>query len=367
MAQWQVVAAPIELFPHPTSDKLQVGKVAQFQVVVSKENGYLNGDVVVFAPERSVLPEDLRPHYVNTDTGISYLSGEDHDRVKAVRLRGELSEGVTIPLAWAYEKLVSTEVIATDASLPLNWDLSKALGITKYIPQIPKEMQGKLIAGVEIAHSKKHDVEQFLLYENEFVAGEMVRLYEKVHGSQIRITKNELDAVSVASKSSADDGFSYIDDGNNLYWNAARASGLLDRIHVIFAGHEVQVFGEVIPCQKGGFTYGQTVGNTNVPSPTVRFYRVIVNGQEVPYAHLDIWPDLQFFRENWVPLIYKGPYDRKAILAAVPRREQVSGKELHISEGGVLSPEWPRLTRDHHPLMVKLINPRFKGSDEDFS
>ena len=163
MATWKVIADRIAILPHPNATGLAIGKVGPFQLVVALSNGYRDGDIVVFAPERSELPDDLKGHHVNSETGISYLSGPEQNRVKRVRLRGEYSEGVTIDPAYV-ERRMGLPL----SQLPLDEDLSEALGIAKYEPPIPASMAGEIVQVDAMAPWHEHDVEQFRLYNAEF-------------------------------------------------------------------------------------------------------------------------------------------------------------------------------------------------------
>ena len=270
MATWKVIADRITILPHPNADGLDLAKVGPFQLVVAKSNGYKDGDIVVFAPERSELPDDVKGSYVNSETGISYLSGPEQNRVKRVRLRGEYSEGVTIDRAYVEAKL-GTQM----AGLPLNEDLSEALGITKYEPPIPASMAGEIVPIDVTAQWREHDVEQFRLYATEFRPGEEVVATEKVHGSQGVFLRNGDGRLFATSKGFAHRQQGIAESTGNIYWRAARATGLFDRIEATpaFQGRSVQVFTEVYPCQGAGFMYGAT-------EPTLRAYRVVVEGDE---------------------------------------------------------------------------------------
>ena len=82
MSNWKVSKQRITLFPHPNAEKLELGKVGTYQVVVQK-GAYKDNDEVVFVPEKSVLSGLLRDEFA------TYLVGPDEDRVKAIALRGE--------------------------------------------------------------------------------------------------------------------------------------------------------------------------------------------------------------------------------------------------------------------------------------
>ena len=58
MAIWKVSRERIELFPHPTADKLEIAKLGPNQAVVRKGQ-FKSGDVCIFIPAKSVLPAGL--------------------------------------------------------------------------------------------------------------------------------------------------------------------------------------------------------------------------------------------------------------------------------------------------------------------
>jgi len=355
MAIWKVIADRITILPHPNATSLALGKVGPFQVVVALSNGYQDGDVVVFAPERSELPDDLKGSYVNSETGISYLSGPDQNRVKRVRLRGEFSEGVTIEPAYVERKLgipLST--------VPLAEDLSAALGITKYEAPIPANMAGEIVPIDAMVSWQEHDVEQFRLYSAEFKPGEDVLVHEKMHGSQLVLLRTADGTVFVTSKGFSRKRQAILENDSNLYWRAVRETALVDRIAASadLATVVVQVFAEAFPCQGPTYAYGQT-------KPTLRVYRLFVDGVEWSVDQVAMATPLLY--ELWAPLLYRGPYDLPTLVALASGKEQVSGKEANIREGIVVAPAMPRSGNEGFPLFLKIINPAYKDSDEFIS
>ena len=127
MSNWKVFASAIELFPHPNADRLALGKLGDYQVVVGR-NEYKSGEIVVFAPKRSILPPDLAKLYVGPN-GASYLGGPEANRVRSIRLRGELSEGVVLPSDWVGDKLDSLFNEHDAWEWQLGEDISGLLGI----------------------------------------------------------------------------------------------------------------------------------------------------------------------------------------------------------------------------------------------
>lgn len=364
MAIWRVIASPLTILTHPNADKMALGKLGQFQVVIAKSNGYEDGQIIVFAPEKSILPEDLRLHYTNSETGASYLSGKEHDRVSSIRLRGELSMGVTLPPEWVLAK----GGWASLTDIPLDTDLSEILGITKYEAPIPLGMSGMLVRIETVADFAEHDVEQFRLYEKEFTVGELVIATEKLHGSQINILRDSEGQCLVTSKGIASRHCSILENESNIYWKAVRNVGLFEALSLV-PDVNFQIFGEVIPCQ-GEYTYGQ-----EKYKPTLRIFRLIVEGSEYSYKFIllertfmnKLKPVLDVLVNLWVPVIYDGPFDVEKLIEASKGKETVSEKQLHIREGIVVTPIQPRLSSEGFPLIVKIINPKYKESGEEFS
>jgi RNA ligase (TIGR02306 family) len=359
MSNWKVIKTKIEVFDHPDAAKLQIGKIGTYQVVVQK-GLYNGGEDVVFAPEKSILNGELEKEYKN------YLHGPDKNRVGSIRLRGELSCGIIIP-----NELVFAQCGKHISELPNDEDLSEILGITKYVPRVPSEMEGVAVPIEYDNFSIKHDVEQFGVYAADFVDGERVVITEKLHGSQLVAyisvhNDNQVKAKWVSTKNYNAEGLCLVESDTNFYWMAVNDIGLFSNILDLLpnlsalaglsSGDEmvVQVFGEGIPCQamKYGFV-----------NPTMKIFGVTINGKTYPYDQLP-----EYFRKNWVPVLYDGPYENVPELKKLALgNEKVSGQELHIKEGIVITPYEVRRAKDGTWLKVKVINPKYKETGEEFS
>lgn len=366
MAIWSVFKTKISLLPHPNADRMEICRCDLNQLVVGKGQ-YKDGDIIVFAPERAMLPDDLKGDYVNQDTGISYLSGPENNRVKQIRLRGELSEGITINLDWVLSKVPEWKTVE---DIPLNVDISEKLGISKYSPPIPFNMGGivkhndSLNFSSSIAH---HDVEQFRLFADEFSKEENCVVSEKCHGSQCNVFFSKTGEIGVSSKGMNGKDLILERSESNLYWQALENSNLINYIKceilepesIDLKNHDVQLVGEVIPCQKN-FSYGQE-------KPTIKLFRLRIDGREYSISEIEKMFSEQFLKDHWVPILYRGKFDPEVFASLSGGNETVSGKGLHIREGIVISPEIPRVARRGFPLMLKWLNSKYKSTDEDLS
>lgn len=338
----QVIKERAQLFPHPNAERLELCKVGTFQLVVRKGE-YQDGDPIVIAPEKAVLPPHLAGRYTNADTGASYLHGAEKNRVGSVRLRGEVSQGVILPLDGLEDA-------------PFGEDLALLLGITFWEPPIPISMTGEVTPLPDVRHYKQHDVEQFGIYASEFVPGEEVIATEKLHGTQGIYFRNAEGQWLVTSKGMSRNRLTLKESDSNVYWQVARNSNLFTEANAAFPTGEVQVFGEVVPVQKG-FGYGQK-------KPTMFVFKVIHEGVRLPRHG---WP--QWFRDHSAPVLYEGPFDEETLRKLRGGMETVSGKNLHIREGIVVTPKVPRFAADGSDLGVKLISDAYakKETGEEYS
>ena len=78
-----------EVRPHPGADRLDIGRIGGYQTILAKDRHHA-GEQVLYVPEAALLPAELI-----AEMGLTgKLAGPDRNRVKAIRLRGVLSEGI---------------------------------------------------------------------------------------------------------------------------------------------------------------------------------------------------------------------------------------------------------------------------------
>ena len=89
MAVFESKVHALKVEPHPNADRLELAAVGGFRCVVQK-GAFKNGDLAAYIPEAAVCPE-----WLIKELGLEgRLAGSKHNRVKAVKLRGALSQGL---------------------------------------------------------------------------------------------------------------------------------------------------------------------------------------------------------------------------------------------------------------------------------
>lgn len=172
--------------PHLNADALEFAVVDGYRSIV-KKGEFCQGDLVAYIPEASLLPEWLLKWlgFWDAEKGVGRLNGKEGNRVKAIKLRGALSQGICYPVI---QDSAETGQVITGAEpgcfahVCEGDDVAGMLGITKYEPPIPVALSGEVFnAGPELTLS--FDVENWKSYPDILQEGEDVVFTEKLHGT----------------------------------------------------------------------------------------------------------------------------------------------------------------------------------------
>jgi RNA ligase (TIGR02306 family) len=184
---------------HPNADRLDIVKIGDFNCIVNrKDDGsqrYYAGSHVIYVPEGAVIPDHVLKDigFWDNEKSRGLLSGSNYNRVKAVKLRGVLSQGIIIPInEWGgfdddpFRRELRLELgnIGCKVVVP-GQDVSELLGITKYEPPIPENMAGDVWRLPEFAYY--FDIDNIKKHPNLFEDGEFVWVSEKIHGTFMNI------------------------------------------------------------------------------------------------------------------------------------------------------------------------------------
>ncbi|BAC74316.1 2'-5' RNA ligase [Streptomyces avermitilis] len=321
MSTLRVTAEVLTIHPHPNADALELAQVGLYRAVVAK-GAYRTGETAVYIPEQSVLPAGLIEELGLTGR----LAGSGSDRVKAVRLRGELSQGIVCrPKALADVDLARTVADGTD--------FAELLGITKWVPPIPPTMSGEIESVPDLL--RWVDIENIQRYPDIFTPGEPVVLTEKLHGTACLVTYlADEDRVHVSSKGFGAKSLALKEDPRNLYWRAVHGHGVAQaaaRLAERLGARRVGIFGEVYGAGVQDLTYGAD-GRRDTLGYAVFDVSADIDGEVR-------WLDAADRLDGELPLVprlYEGPYDIERVLETASGRETVSGHGLHLREGVVI-------------------------------
>ncbi|UNO42681.1 RNA ligase (ATP) [Streptomyces sp. MST-110588] len=334
MSTLRVTAEQLTIHGHPNADALELAQVGLYRAVVAK-GVYRTGDFAVYVPEQAVLPKDLVE-----ELGLSgKLAGAAGNRVKAIRLRGELSQGIVCrPRALADTDL---ERAAADGT-----DFAEVLGIVKWVPPVPVSMSGDVESAPDVL--PWIDIENLKRYPKVFAEGEPVAVTEKVHGTACCVTYTAGSEVTrVTSKGLGAQRLALKEDEKNLYWRAVRGHGIPEAAAFLaekLGAARVGIYGEVYGDGVQDLGYGAD-SRRGVPAYAVFDVAVEVDGRVR-------WLDPQELTAvlggqlPLVPTLFTGPYDARRVLELAEGRETVSGRGVHIREGVVVRPLTDRYSEE---------------------
>lgn len=180
-----------EVVPHGNADRLELAKIAGWQVVIGKGN-FQAGQLALYIPVDSILPNSLELRLFPPGSKITLKKG----RVRSIRIRGQMSQGMIIPLEDVTAELLDQgkfDLLGGQPEYEVGDDFAELLGVTKYEPPEPefgggKGTRAKMASKNQInPNFKKYtDIENIKWYTDVFQDGEAVYISEKMHGTSAR-------------------------------------------------------------------------------------------------------------------------------------------------------------------------------------
>lgn len=358
--------------PHPNAERLEFAQVEGYRAVVKK--GELKvGDLVVYLPEAAVLPEFVLRvlNLWDEKKRKGLCAGEEGSRVKVLVLRGYMSQGIVYPLSYLADHPLGAGWYLQDADAAL-WpvqegdDVAGLLQVAKHVPVVPGELSGAVMpVGRHLIPD--FDVEDIKKYPRMFEEGEEVFITEKLHGiltGAVLLPEHEAingERFFVFGKGLGHDGLAFIDDEankDNVYLKAAHKWDLKAKLYELanrLGIHDVPVF-------MIGETFGMGVQDLGYGvKPDYRTFAIGsgYRGREQYVDYLGALEHATALGVQWVPELYRGPFSMEILSQVITGKETLSGKELHIREGGVIEPKVPRTAPEIGRVALKAISPDY--------
>lgn len=361
MSTFTVQIVPVAIEPHDNADALEIARVGDYRSVVRKGE-FESGQLVAYIPEQALLSAPLLESMGLTGK----LAGSGRNRVKAIRLRGVLSQGL---------------VLRARPEWSVGDDVAVELGIVKWEPPVPSCMSGQVYeAGSD--RCLKYDIENFKAFPEVLEGGEAVVFTEKIHGTwcQVGLLPQGADAphgrLVVASKGLASKGLAFVPDAEdnriNLYLRVARHLKIKHKLGQVFAdalvgGAPVFVLGEVFGKGVQDLAYGaRTEQDRWLGFCVFDIYRGWP-GQGEYLSDNDLETACAALSLDRVPVLYRGTFSREIMEAHTNGRESVSGERLHMREGIVMRPQIERRHPELGRVQLKSVSAKYllrKGGTE---
>lgn len=182
MRKMAVIAVIDEIKPIPDANKICAYRVGGWWVV-DTVGKYNVGDYVVYCEVDSWIPNTIAPFLSKGQEPREY-NGVKGERLRTVRLRGQISQGLLLPVS----VLNQDGVDGKEYPFIEGSDVAELLGIQKWEPPIPAQLAG-LIEGPWPSQIQKTDQEriQNLTKEWDVLRDHRYECTEKLEGSSMSV------------------------------------------------------------------------------------------------------------------------------------------------------------------------------------
>jgi RNA ligase (TIGR02306 family) len=243
LASLQVVR---EIRPIEGADMIELAIINDWQAVVAKTDNVKKGDMVVYCEIDSFLPIIPEFEFLRKSSYKKLVDGQEGFRLKTIRLRGELSQGLVIPIDKARQVALGmgNEFPDTEGT-----DVTTNLGIIKYEPPVPAHLSGMARGNFPsfIAKTDELRIQGLTRKWDEYRKKEYY-VAEKLEGSSTTVYLWN-GVFGVCSRN-----LDLQETDDNTYWKVVRDLHLEERMRSL--GLEVATQGELIGEGVQGNIYG---------------------------------------------------------------------------------------------------------------
>jgi RNA ligase (TIGR02306 family) len=276
-----------KLMPIEGADAIELALVDGWQVVVAKNVGYQQNDLVIYCEIDSFLPIREEFEFLRR-TSYKKMADREGFLLRTIRLRGQISQGLILPI---------TVLGDNTSGLYEGMDVTEKLGIVKYEAPIPASLQGK-VKGSFPSFIPKTDEERVQNLEKEYnqlIFSSKHQLYvtEKLDGSSYTAYFNR-GQFGVCSRN-----LELLETEGNTYWKVTRDLKIEEKLRSL--ARNISLQGELIGEGIQGNPY-------KLRGQTVKFFTGydIDSGRRIPIREfLDLLEKLEL---ESVPVLHLGDF-----------------------------------------------------------
>lgn len=257
--------------------------------VVAKKGEFKVGDKCVFFEIDSILPNEEKYSF------LDYKEEYNGYRLKTVRLRGQLSQGLALPI----------NIFDIPEDIEVGTDLTEQLKIRKYEPPVPEETGAK--SSSRVWEIPKTDEERYQSNPAlvEALKGKKYYASVKLDGTSTTIILNfnedDEPEVNVCGRNTC-----YIESANNKYWAVTMKYSMKEKILDYYnkTGKRLAFQGELIGPKIQGNKMGLTENDLYI-------FNVWMADGKQPFEKCDLDTSLKIAKDfglNFVPIELTGEF-----------------------------------------------------------
>ena len=294
-----------DIQPIEGADIIELSIVDGWKVVVAKNVGHKVGDMVIYCEIDSFLPIKDEFEFLRKTSYKKMSDGTEGFRLKTIKMRGQVSQGLILPMS---------VVEYTNVGFEVGMDVTNLLGISKYEPPIPAELSGK-VKGLFPSFLRKTDEERVQNltkeYEQYKSLGRNFYVTEKLDGSSATFYHKD-GVFGVCSRN-----LELFETEGNSFWKVARELDLENKMKDF--GVNISLQGELIGEGIQGNPYkikGQTVKFFNLFDIDLQVYHSLAHlGRALGIMGLKMVPivDEFFVLPNTIEELLKYAEDKSVL------------------------------------------------------
>ena len=315
----------LKLTPIPNANLIETATVLGWEVVVKK--GEFNvGDLVVYMEIDSLLPNKPEFEFLKSN-GM---------RIRTIRLKGQISQGICFPLSILPESFVIEE----------GKDCTEELGVIKYEPPIPAHLAG-IVKGKIPSFIPKTDETRVQVLQELLDKYTNTRCYvtEKIDGTSATFYVKD-GVFGVCSRN-----LELLEDDTNTFWKIAREMDIENKLLSLHANVAIQ-----------GELYGENIQSNpiNIKGQTIRFFNLFNIDRYRYYDFIELEVILRRLNLPMVPVIDSNYILETNINSIVEKSKIKSTLNPKIwAEGIVIRPYFEKYDSQYGRISFKSINPEF--------
>ncbi len=219
----------INIKPIENADAIELASVKGWNVVV-KKGEFKKGDKCVYFEIDSFLPVKPEFEFLRKSSYKRLGDGTEGFRLKTIRFRGQISQGLVLPISILGEK---------QNGFKLDADVSETLRVIKYEPPVPASLTGEI----------KNSHPSFIPKTDEERIQNLTEYYSRWSNLSFYITE-KLDGTSVTAYLNNGNfgictrNFELKEDEKNTYWKVAKELDLMEKLSRLPFNAAIQ--GEII-------------------------------------------------------------------------------------------------------------------------
>lgn len=251
-----------KLEPIEGADRIELATVGGWKVVVAKDVGHQEGNKVVYCEIDSFLPIEPEFEFLRKSSYKKMADGTEGFRLKTIRLRGQYSQGLILPLEDAINVMKRKNGEVYSEMLEEGMEVTDLLGITKWEPPVPANLAGTA-KGNFPSFIQKTDEERIQNLTKDLEKwkedGTLFYMTEKLDGSSATFYLRDGE-FGVCSRN-----LDLKESEDNTYWKVARELKIEEKLKEL--GRNIAIQGELIG-------EGIQKNRYKIKGHTVRFFNV---------------------------------------------------------------------------------------------